>query len=66
MSLSKIEKNGLDVYKPQCNRCIHYLKDARCKAFSSIIPIQILTGEHDHTKPFKGDNGIRFENKPKK
>tara|TARA_R110000751_G_scaffold49954_2_gene110826 strand:+ start:387 stop:509 length:123 start_codon:yes stop_codon:yes gene_type:complete len=25
------------------------------------IPDEILTGEHDHNKPFKGDHGIRFE-----
>ena len=33
----------------------------KCKAFPDGIPEKILTGEHDHTKPFKGDNGIRFE-----
>tara|TARA_Y100000004_G_scaffold139486_1_gene158334 strand:- start:298 stop:498 length:201 start_codon:yes stop_codon:yes gene_type:complete len=65
MSLSKIEKNGVDVYKPQCNRCVHYLKNGKCKAFPSMIPIEILTGEHDHRKPFKNDNGIRFESKSK-
>ena len=32
-----------------------------CKAFPRGIPEEILTGEHDHTKPFKDDNGIRFE-----
>ena len=42
MSLSKIEKNGVDVYKPQCNRCVHYLKNGKCKAFPSMIPIQIF------------------------
>jgi hypothetical protein len=33
----------------------------KCKAFSKGIPEEILTGEHDHTKPFKGDGGITFE-----
>ena len=32
-----------------------------CKAFRNGIPVKILTGGFDHTKPFKGDNGIRFE-----
>ena len=25
------------------------------------IPEMIIVGEHDHKKPFKGDNGIQFE-----
>lgn len=32
-----------------------------CKAFLKGIPLKILTGGFDHTLPFKGDNGIRFE-----
>lgn len=32
-----------------------------CKAFKGEIPNEILSGKNDHTKPFKGDNGIRFE-----
>ena len=32
-----------------------------CKAFPDGIPTEILTGENDHTKPYKGDNGIQFE-----
>ena len=32
-----------------------------CKAFPKGIPDKILTGEHAHTKPFKGDNGILFK-----
>ena len=32
-----------------------------CKAFPKSIPEAILIGEHDHTKPYKGDNGILFE-----
>tara|TARA_R110002096_G_scaffold275446_3_gene469203 strand:+ start:3286 stop:3462 length:177 start_codon:yes stop_codon:yes gene_type:complete len=45
----------------QCPVCIHYIKDLKCKAFPDGIPKKILIGEHDHTKPFKGDNGIQFE-----
>jgi len=51
--------------KPICYDCIYYLglKKERfiCKAFSKGIPDEIIKSEHDHTKPFKGDNGIQFE-----
>ena len=33
----------------------------RCKAFPNHIPVAILTNEFDHTEPFPGDHGIRFE-----
>jgi len=46
---------------PICFTCKYLLQDMKCKAFPKGIPEKILTGEHDHTKPFKGDNGIRFE-----
>ena len=45
----------------QCYECFHYSGDNKCDAFPEGIPRQIYTGEHDHTKEFKGDNGIRFE-----
>jgi hypothetical protein len=45
----------------QCAFCIHLKKGLKCKAFPKGIPEKIITGEHDHTKPFKGDGGIRFE-----
>jgi len=32
-----------------------------CSAFNDGIPYEILTGENDHTKPYKGDNGITFD-----
>ena len=51
---------------PKCFECIHYLDKPEagkliCKAFMYGIPNEILEGGHDHTKPFKGDGGIRFE-----
>ncbi len=46
----------------QCMECI-FLYDnlISCKAFPKGIPNEILDGKFNHNKPFKGDNGIRFE-----
>jgi len=48
-------------YFPLCNKCVFYMGNSKCSAFPEGIPEEILTGEHDHTKPYPGDNGIRFE-----
>lgn len=50
---------------PACNTCKHFNVDpesdvASCAAFAR-IPKEILTGEVDHTRPVRGDNGIRYE-----
>jgi len=61
----------------QCHDCIHYkgviqpgLGEAGeyigCAAFSGWIPTPILLNEFDHTEPYPGDNGIRFEPIPEK
>ena len=46
----------------QCLAC-NNLNDnmITCKAFPNGIHVKILTGHWDHTKHFKGDNGILFE-----
>jgi hypothetical protein len=48
-----------------CADCKHKdPKGRKCKAFPEGIPEEIVTGNFDHTKPYPGDNDIRFE--PKK
>jgi len=59
--------------EPRCyvRKCKHFIgvktegdettERVVCKAFPEIIPFEIAYGNNDHTKPFKGDNGIRFE-----
>ena len=44
-----------------CDSCRHLLDNDKCDAFPDGIPEPILTGEHDHTKPYPGDGGIRYE-----
>jgi len=53
-----------------CGRCLHYplgTGERVCKAFPDGIPMAIWMGKNDHTMPFEGDHGIRFDriNRPK-
>lgn len=63
--------NDESIYYPifgeQCVRCKHWSPErpvdfvgSKCAAFAR-IPREILEGRHDHTHPFPGDGGIRFE-----
>jgi len=46
----------------QCPTCKHFEPgESKCKAFPNGIPVEILTGGYDHTKPFHGDRGVRWE-----
>ena len=49
---------------PQCVFCRYYRHGDTgpvCDAFPEGIPKRILHNNHDHRKPYPGDNDIRFE-----
>ena len=46
----------------QCAGCAHYNLDWTCAAFGDEkIPGEIALAGFDHTKPYPGDNGIRYK-----
>ena len=45
----------------QCNKCKHYTGLIQCEAYPEKIPTPIVTGQADHSKPYAGDHGIRWE-----
>jgi len=45
----------------QCATCRHWLDGLTCEAFPEGIPDEIIFEGRDHTEPFKGDRGIRYE-----
>ena len=45
----------------QCGICKYAKGGLTCAAYPRGIPEEILTGEVDHTEPYKGDHGIQFE-----
>ena len=47
----------------QCIGCKNYSGVQSCEAFKEKIPNIIMTGEFDHSNPYKGDNGIRYKEK---
>ena len=57
--------NKIILSPPQCLNCTRYNvyknNTVSCNAFPNGIPDEILDAENNHDKPFKGDNGIRFE-----
>ncbi len=54
------------VVPPDCLKCVHYKGQLKCDAFPAKIPSDIVHSKVEHTKPYKGDNGIRFKLDPKK
>lgn len=48
----------------QCAFCNYYTGldkgKPTCKAFEDRIPMEIITGEFDHSEPHPGDNGLQF------
>ena len=52
----------ITIDKGICNQCEHlFINGITCIAYPKGIPDKILTGEINHRKPYKGDNGIQFE-----
>jgi hypothetical protein len=50
---------------PICRECRHRIGHdyLACSAFPDRIPREIWNGERDHTTPYPGDHGVRFEPK---
>jgi len=47
-----------------CFRCKHLNEDeVSCKAYPNVIPREIMRADVGHSVPYKGDNGIQFEEK---
>lgn len=61
----KFTAEYVTIIKPPCVSCKHRSKASPrfCLAFPSGkgIPVAILMGENDHTQPYPGDNGVRYE-----
>lgn len=49
----------------QCFNCIHLFMGgtdkSTCLAFPDGVPEPILTGEVDHSLPYEGDHGFRYQ-----
>jgi len=62
----ELKLNMTTLPAPICLSCKNLHKNQpefglTCKAFPKGIPQKIVDSEADHRKPFRGDNGIRFE-----
>lgn len=61
MGPDSAREGGLMQYPNQCDICAHRTEGEKCKAFPDGIPADIRLGFEYHTKPQKGDGGIRYE-----
>lgn len=48
----------------QCRACVHLRPGWKCDAFPQAIPLEIVMFGADHRKPYPGDHGVRFEQRP--
>jgi hypothetical protein len=48
------------VQTDQCIICRRYTGGLTCEAFPDGIPFAIVSGQHDHAKPYPRDCGIRW------
>jgi hypothetical protein len=49
----------------QCFICLRYRGELECDAFPKGIPVDILTGQVDHSQAYRGDGGLLFQPPPK-
>ena len=43
-----------------CGRLLSLKGRPKCEAFPGGIPFEIITAQHDHVEPFRGDKGLRY------
>lgn len=51
------------VFSPSCTLCSRFQDYTKkiCEAFPDGIPPEIWIGNHKHTEPYPGDNGLQFQ-----
>jgi hypothetical protein len=60
---SDVDPPRLPITSPVCGGCRRRLRERQraCEAFPEGIPSPIWLGTHDHSTPYPGDHGLRFE-----
>lgn len=62
-SVPKVPKPAAGLPK-QCAQCRFYSEGIKCRAFPEGIPKAILSGRHNHKKPYPNDRGFQFDPAP--